>query len=479
MTATTARTGVPPEGIPPQGAPDRGRLLLAVILTVQFTVALDMSVLNVALPDIRHHLGFTATGLPWVVNAYALAFGGLMMLGGRIGDLAGRRRTLLAGLVLFGAASATGALAQEPWQLITARAVQGAGAAALAPVALALITVNYPAGPARSRALGLWGAAAAAGGAAGVLIGGLLTESAGWRSVMLINVPITLVTLLAARKITGDRRDGPAPRLDLGGALLVTAGTSALVLAVVRTETLSWGSSTTVATLALAALLLTLFVGVELRTAEPLLRMRLLTRRPVVAANVFMLLLASAQFAVFYFVSLYLQQVLEYGPAATGLAFLPFCCGIVVGSVTATRSLARLGARRVLVSAGALGAAGFGWFALVLTADGGFATAILGPSLLTSIGVGMSIVPLGTAATADVDPREAGMATGLINSSRQIGGSIGLAVLVTVSASVTGGHGGGADEALAAGYRAAAAVAGGLLMVATLLALLLMPPRRP
>lgn len=479
MTGTTPRTAAPADDTAATGGtgPPGGRALLAVVLTVQFTVSLDMSVVNVALPDIRGGLGFPAGDLPWVVNAYALAFGGLMMLGGRIGDLAGRRRTLRAGLVLFGLASAAGAAAMEPWQLIASRAVQGAGAALLAPVALALITVNFPAGPARSRALGLWGAASAVGGAAGVLTGGLLTESVGWRAVMLINVPIVLAALLAARRVPADRPSGTAPRLDLGGALLVTAGTSVLVLAVVRTETRPWGSADTVLTLALSAVLLALFAAVELRTPEPLLRMRLLTRRPVVMANLFMLLLASGQFAVFYFVSLHLQQVLGYGPAATGMAFLPFCCGVVAGSALAGRTLAVLGTRRMLAGAGAVAAAGFGWFALALTADGGFATAILGPSLVTAFGVGMAIVPLGTAATADVEPREAGMATGLINSSRQIGGSIGLAVLVTVAANVTGGHGGGLHEAQSAGYRAASGVACGLLALAALLALLL-PSRR-
>ncbi|WP_406279042.1 MFS transporter [Embleya sp. NBC_00896] len=452
------------------------RMLLVVVLTVQFTVALDMSVVNVALPDIGADLGFSAEGLPWVVNAYALTFGGLMMLGGRIGDIVGRRRTLVAGLTVFGLAGLFGGFAPTPGALIAARAVQGIGAAALAPVAFALITVTFPAGPARSRALGLWGATAAAGGAFGVLIGGLLTQSVGWEAVMLINVPIVVFALLVARRLPADQpAAGSAPGLDLAGALLVTTGATALVLGVVRAERQGWGSGTTLGTLAVAAALLVAFVLVELRTAEPLLRMRLLTHRPVLGANLFMMLLFSGQFAAFYFTSLYLQQVLGYGPAAAGVAFLPFSIGIAIGSVIATKTVARVGLGPLLALGGALTAVGFGWFGLAFDADGTFLRSILGPSMVASIGAGLCFVPLGTAAMSGVAPHEAGMAGGLINSSRQIGGSIGLAGLVTLSASVIADDGGDRAHALAHGYAVAIGAAGGLLAVAAVLALLLVP----
>ncbi|MGW5799253.1 MFS transporter [Streptomyces bacillaris] len=446
------------------------RWLLVGALTVQFLVSLDMSVVNVALPDIRGDLGFGRDGLLWVVNAYALAFGGLLMLGGRLADLAGPRRVLTAGLVLFGLASLAGGLAWSPGSLVAARAVQGVGAAALAPVAFALITLAFPAGLARSRALGLWGMA----GAVGVLAGGVLTDLAGWRAVMLVNVPIVAFALAAAARtgpVGRQRRTGA--RLDLAGALLATGGTTLLVLGLVRASDDGWSSAVTLATLGAAVVLLAAFVAVELRTPSPLLRPGLLRGRPVLTANLFCLLLASAQFGAFYFVSLYLQLVLGYGATATGFAFLPFCAGVVAGSILATRAVAVLGIRRLMTVGGALAALGMGWFAATATVDGSFLASILGPSLLCSLGIGLCFVPLGTAATTDVVPGETGMASGLLNSSRQVGGSLGLAVLVTVAAQITGGATG--PGALSSGYAAAFWVAAGLLAAAALAAYVLLP----
>ncbi|TVL93688.1 MFS transporter [Streptomyces sp. SAJ15] len=451
----------------------QARWLLAVALTVQFMVALDMSVVNVALPDIRADLGFSEESLLWVVNAYALAFGGLLMLGGRLADIIGRRRTLVGGLVIFGGASLVGGLVDAASGLVAARALQGVGAAALAPVAFALITVTFPAGPARSRALGLWGMAGAAGGAVGVLVGGVLTEWTGWRAVMLINVPIVAFALAAAvRSVASDRRDGPAPRLDVAGALLVTTGMTALVLGLVRTETEGWASAWTVGTLGAAAVLLAAFAVAELRVRQPLLRLGLLTLRPVLAANLFTLLLFSGQFAAFYFTSLYMQRILGYGEIATGVAFLPFSAGVVLGSLLATRAMARLGAATLLLAGGLLGAAGFVWFGLAVGVDGGFAGSVLGPSLAASIGIGLCVVPMGTAATTGVAAPEAGMASGLINSSRQIGGSLGLAVLATVASHTTGDD--ATPRGLVDGYATAYLWAGGLLAVAALVAWLLL-----
>lgn len=453
------------------------RWLLLVALTVQFMVALDMSVVNVALPDVRADLGFTAQGLLWVVNAYALAFGGLLMLGGRLADLLGSRPVLIGGLVLFGAASLAGGFAGSPGVLLAARAVQGVGAAALAPVAFALIAIAFPAGPARSRALGLWGMAGAAGGAVGVLAGGVLTDVAGWRAVMLVNVPIVAFALIASLR-TGPTA-GPArtgARLDVAGALLATCGTMLLVLGLVGTSTHPWGSARTLVTLGSAAVLLASFVAVELRTATPLLRPGLLKGRPVLTANLFCLLLSSGQFAAFYFVSLYLQQVLGYGPTAAGASFLPFCTGVVVGSVIATRTVATLGTRRLLAIGGALAALGIAGFAVTARTDGTFLTFVLGPSLVSAIGIGMCFVPLGTAATTDVAPGETGMASGLLNSSRQVGGSLGLAVLVTLAAQA-GGDSNRPDD-LVAGYVTAFWAAAGLLAAGALAALVLLPGTR-
>ncbi|MFE9457301.1 MFS transporter [Streptomyces californicus] len=457
------------------GAGERpARWLLVVALTVQFLVSLDMSVVNVALPDIRSDLGFDGGGLLWVVNAYALAFGGLLMLGGRLADLAGPRRVLTAGLALFGLASLAGGLAWSPGSLVAARAVQGVGAAALAPVAFALITLAFPAGPARSRALGLWGMAGAAGGAVGVLAGGVLTDATGWRSVMLVNVPIVAFALAAAAR-TGPvgARGRTGARLDVAGALLATAGTTLLVLGLVRTADHGWTSPVTLASLGGAVVLLAAFVAVELRTASPLLRPGLLTGRPVLTANLFCLLLASAQFGAFYFVSLHMQLVLGFGPTAAGFAFLPFCVGVVAGSILATRAVAVLGMRRLMTLGAALAALGMGWFAATATVEGSFLVSILGPSLLCSFGIGLCFVPLGTAATTDVTAEETGMASGLLNSSRQVGGSLGLAVLVTVAVQVTGGSTGLAE--LSSGYAAALWGAAGLLAAAAVAAYVLLP----
>ncbi|KUM74864.1 MFS transporter [Streptomyces curacoi] len=454
----------------------QGRWLLPVLLTVQFLVSLDMSVVNVALPDIGGGLGFAPESLAWVVNAYALTFGGLLMLGGRLADVAGRRRVLVAGFVLFGLASLLGGLAQAPGQLIAARAAQGVGAALLSPVALALITVNFPAGAARSRALGLWGAAGAAGGAVGVLAGGLLTDWFGWRAVMLVNVPVVAAVLALVRPaVPADDRPGTGsrPRLDALGALLVTAGTSLLVLGLVRTETHGWVSWQTGGALAAAALLLALFTAAETRVRQPLLRLGILAQGPVLAANVFALLMSAGQFAAFYFTSLYLQQVLEYGPTAAGGAFLPFCAGVVAGTVIAARTVGRFGPGVLLVAGGLLGAAGFAWFAAAMAVDGGFLLSVLGPSAVASVGIGMCFVPLGTAATEGVAQEETGMASGLLNTSRQVGGAVGLGVLVTVAASASAGSGGEGAEGLVAGYAAAYWVAAGLLAVAALAAGLL------
>ncbi|MFH9606350.1 MFS transporter [Streptomyces sp. NPDC017448] len=459
----------------PGAGEKHARWLLSVALTVQFLVSLDLSVVNIALPDIRGDLGFRGEGLLWVVNAYALAFGGLLLLGGRLADLAGPRRVLTAGLALFGLASLAGGLAWSPGSLVAARAVQGAGAAALAPVAFALITLAFPAGPARSRALGLWGMAGAAGGAVGVLAGGVLTDATGWRSVMLVNVPIVAFALAAAARTgpVGTRRRAGA-RLDVAGALLATAGTTLLVLGLVRTPDHGWTSPTTLTSLGGAVLLLAAFVAVELRTASPLLRPGLLRGRPVLAANLFCLLLASAQFGAFYFLSLHLQLVLGFGPTAAGFAFLPFCAGVVAGSVLAPRAIAVLGMRRLMAAGAVPAALGMAWFAATATADGSFPVSVLGPSLLCSFGIGLCFVPLGTAATTGVAPGETGMASGLLNSSRQVGGSLGLAVLVTVAVHVTGDAAGPA--ALSSGYAAALWAAAGLLAVAAPTAYVLLPP---
>jgi EmrB/QacA subfamily drug resistance transporter len=437
----------------------------------QGMVALDMSVVNVALPAIRTGLGFDAGSLSWVVNAYALCFGGFLLLGGRACDLIGRRRVMIGGLLAFAVASLAGGLAQTSALLIAARAVQGLAAAALAPAALATLTTTFAEGAARTRALGVWSAVNAAGGAVGVLAGGLLTEYAGWRWVMLVNLPIAAIAVfLTLSAVPLDApRSGPRSRPDLAGAVLGTGGVALLIFGVVRTDQHAWTAPATIVPLAAAAVLLAGFVLVEGRVRQPLLRLGLLRQRNVASANLFAFLAAAAMFSAFYFVSLYLQQVLRLSSAVTGLAFLPFSAGTVVGSVVATRWATARGPRPVLLAGGPLAAAGFAWFSLI-SAGGSFVSDVLGPMLVTSVGLGMCLAPLALAATSGVQATEAGMASSLVNSARQLGGSIGLAVLSTVALhnSVSGPT---------AGYSLGLLVAAVLLCVATAIAYRYMPAR--
>lgn len=450
-------------------------MTLAAVAVAQFVFALDMAVVNVALPAIRTALGFAPLDLSWVVHVYALTFGGFLLLGGRACDLYGRRRLFLLGLVVFGLCSLTGGLAQAPWQLIAARAGQGLGAAAAAPAALAMLTTTFE-GPRRVRALGVWSAVNAAGGALGVLAGGLLTEYAGWRWVMLINLPIVAVAIVlvlvgvpaGAQPV---RREG----LDALGAVLATGGLGLLVFGVVRTEAQGWDSPATSVSLAVAVVLLAAFVFAESRASAPLLRLGLLRSRWVAGANVLVFLAAAGQFAAFYFVSLYMQRVLGMGAAATGAAFLPFSVGMVVGTVVATRVTTTRGPRTPLVPGALLAAAGLLWFAFI-SPDGGFLTDVLGPSVVTSVGAGLVLAPVAAAATTGTAAHEAGMASGLLNSSRQLGGAVGLAVLATLAAHRTGTA---TDPAsLNGGYASGLAATAALFVIAAAVAIGVLPGGR-
>ncbi|AEV87046.1 MFS transporter [Actinoplanes sp. SE50] len=463
--------------------PKRGGALAAVALA-QFMVTLDMTIVNVALPSLGGDLGFEPTQLPWVVNVYALLFGGLLMLGGRAADLFGQRRILLSGTALFALASLAGGLAQAPWQLIAARAVQGMGAALMAPAALALLTLTQREGRERTRALGVYAAVSAVGGAAGVLSGGLLTQFAGWRWVMLVNVPMAAcVVVLALIGVPGGQlSSGPRRTLDVPGAVLVTGGVGALVLGLLRTDHYGWASATTLVTLGIAVLLIVLFLLWEARgiKSDPLIRLGLLAKRNVAGANLFILLLCAGQFAAFYFISLYLQDVLHLDAARAGAAFLPLTLTVVVAINISTRLVPRLGPKPLLVTGGLLAAAGFAWFG-ALDADGGFLTDLLGPSLLTGLGMGLSFVPLTGAAVGGLPRHEAGMASAVLNSSRQIGGALGLAALVTAQASRTDARLAAGDpplEALTSGFGIGLSLSGALLLAAALVALIVLPGKR-
>ncbi|WP_189980260.1 MFS transporter [Streptomyces capoamus] len=456
-----------------QGRPG---VVLAAVAVAQFAVALDLSVVNVALPAIRTALGFAPLDLSWVVHAYALTLGGFLLLGGRACDLYGRRRLFVLGLVVFGLCSLAGGLAQAPWQLIAARAGQGLGAAAAMPATLAMLTTTFPEGPQRVRALGVWSGVNAVGGALGVLASGLLTQYAGWRWTMLINLPIVAVALALVRGgVPGETRPARRERLDVLGAVLGTGGVGLLVTGVVRTDAQGWGSSATWTMLAAASMLLAAFVVTESKAPAPLLRLGLLRSRWVAGANVLVFFSTAGQFAAFYFVSLYMQQVLGMGAAATGAAFLPFSASLVAGSIVATRVTAARTPRTSLVPGGLLAAAGLAWFAFI-SPDGDFLTDVLGPCIITGVGVGLVIAPIVAAATTGVDAREAGMASGLMNSSRQLGGCIGLAALATIAAHRTGTA--TSPAALNAGYALGLAIAAGLFLLAAIVAIGVLPRRQ-
>jgi len=453
-------------------------LTLAAVAVVQFMVSLDLSVVNVALPEIGAGLGFSEVGLTWVIHAYALTFGGLLLLGGKIADRYGQRRMLMIGLPLFGLASLLGGFAQDPGQLVAARAVQGVGAAALAPAALALLASTFPGGKERVKAFGVWSAMNAAGGALGVLIGGLLTEYAGWEWVMFVNAPIVALALaLAWRGVAADRIAARRGAPDVLGAVLATAGMTLLVFGIVRTDQHAWTSSTTVTTLAIAVALLVAFVLVERRTTrDPMIRLGLFTNRSVAGANAWTFLLGGATASAFYFVSLYLQRVLGSGPAEAGLQFLPFAFGVVIGSVLAVKLGYRFPARTLLIVGGTVTALGFLWLSQI-SADGSFAVDVLGPSIVTSVGIGLGLAPAVSLATVGVAPHEAGSASGLLNATRQIGCSLGLAALGTIAHHRTGDV--ATAEALNDGYALGMSIIVGILAVGILIVFTVLPRTGP
>ncbi|UGT54702.1 MFS transporter [Nocardia asteroides] len=460
-----------------KSSPPRTGAALTAVAVAQFMVALDMAVVNVALPSIGHALGFASLDLAWVVHIYALTFGGFLLLGGKACDLYGRRRLFTAGLVVFGLASLAGGLAQAPWQLVAARAAQGIAAAAVAPAALATLTTTFPEGPARVRALGVWGGVNAAGGALGVLVGGLLTEYADWRWVMLVNIPIVAVTLLAtAAGVPADRPAAGPERLDVLGAIAATGGIGLLVTGVIRTDQLGWFAAETGVTLAAAAALLAAFVVIERRARNPLLRLGLFRNRWVLGGNLFVLFAAAGQFSAFYLVSLYLQRVLQLGAGAAGAAFLPFSLCVIAGTLVATRIGAHRSPRGLLVAGAVLTTAGIGWFALI-SPEGSVVADVLGPSLVGGFGLGLCLAPVAAAAVTGVAPGDAGMASGVFNSARQLGGSVGVAALATLAASRTGAS--TDPAALNAGYALALAVAALLFAAAAVVAAVVLPAARP
>ncbi|WP_326730515.1 DHA2 family efflux MFS transporter permease subunit [Streptomyces phaeochromogenes] len=447
-------------------------VVVALACAGQFLVVLDVSVVNTALPSMRADLGLSAPGLQWVVNTYTIAFAGFMLLGGRAGDLYGRKRMFLIGLALFTLASLAGGLAQEGWQLLAARAVQGLGAAVLAPSTLTILTSAVPEGAARARAIATWTAVGGGGGAAGGLVGGVLVDGLSWRWVLLINVPIGAVVLAGALLWLVEGRAGDGRRIDLPGALLVTAGLATLAYGIVQTEAEGWTSAETLVPLAAGAALIGLFVLVEARTKVPLMPLKLFRLRSVSSANVAMFLCGSAMFCMWFFMTLYAQNVLGYSPLDAGLALVPSSLAVIIGSKVAPRLMPVVGARNVAVLGALVAAAGFGWQS-TMTADGAYLTTIMFPGILMMLGAGLSATPLAALATSGAEPGEAGLVSGLINTSRTMGGAIGLSVMSTIAAARTGGA--VSPEALTEGYALVFRTGGGVLLGGVVLMLVWLP----
>lgn len=451
--------------------------VLAICCAAQFMVVLDVAIVNVALPQMRASLGLSIAGEQWVVSAYALTFAGFLMLGGRAGDLFGRRHVFMVGLTVFTLLSLIGGLAQSGAWLITARAAQGIGAALLAPATLSIIVTTFTDPNDRRRALGAWSATAASGGAVGVLAGGVLTSLLDWRWVLFVNVPIGIV-LLAAAWVALSRHEvrGPRKTLDLTGAVTVTAGITVLVYGIVSTDVHPWGSARTIVTLAIGLFLMALFFVNEARFAkDPLVPLSIFKRRSLSVANGIAVTLGAGLFGSFFFLSLFLQNVDGYSALRAGVAFLPLGLSTLIAALLAPRIVQFLGARHQLMLGLGVAAIGLLWLSRI-GANDSYLVHVLGPEILTGFGFGLLFLPLTASATAGVPMHEAGLASGLINTTRQLGGALGLAAMATVASSIIASHEVGhhaTATALTSGYRAAFLIAGCGLIVGALLAALL------
>ena len=429
--ATAGTTTVPSDS--GAGARPRHRLALVVIAAAQLMVMLDLTIVNIALPSIQRELRFSTANLTWVIDAYVLVFGGLLLLGGRTGDLFGRRRMFVVGIGLFTTASLLGGLATNEAWLIAARALQGAGAAVASPTALALVAGTFDEGAERNRAMAVYAGMSAAGGALGLLLGGILVDVASWRWVLFVNVPIGAAVLsLAPLALPPGRADaGERRRLDVAGALTVSGGMAALVYGLIRAPDSGWSSAGTIAALAVAAVLLVAFVAVERVSAAPLVPLRFLADRNRGTGYGVMLLLGGAMLSLIYFLTQYLQDILGYSPVVAGIAYLPVPITVAMTSIVVSHHVKRLGTRPFLTVGPALVTAGLLWASLLRT-NSGYGE-VLGPLVLVGVGMGLSFVPLTLNAVASVRRQESGLASALLNTSQQLGGSLGLAALVTVA----------------------------------------------
>ena len=446
-------------------------LILVIACLAQFMVVLDVTVVNIALPSVQRGLHFSASDLQWVVNGYTLVFGGFLLLGGRAADLLGRKRLFIAGVILFSAASLLNGFAQSSGMLIVGRGLQGLGGALVSPAALSIVTTTFAAGPERTRALAIWSAIAAGGSAVGLLMGGVLTDVATWRWVFFVNVPVGVIAILMAlRSIPESRAEMEHRSYDLGGAATVTGGLIVLVYGIVKAHAYGWGSAHSLITFAIGVALLAAFVAIERRVRTPLMRLGVFRIRSLAVGDGALLFIAAGLFGMFYFASLYVQEILGYSPLKAGLAFLPVTGGIMLGSGAGQALITRFGVRGVATAGAVIGGAGL----LVLTGlpvHGHYASNLLTGLIPLSIGLGLAFVPLTLMATSGIRHEDSGLASGLFNVAQQVGGSLGLAILSTLAASRTSsllhvGSGTGALAARVSGYHVAFLVAAIMLFAA-------------
>ena len=422
----------------PSGLATRqGKLILALLCGVAFLDFVDASIVNVALPSIRNDLGFSVQSLQWVLSAYLLTYGGFMLLGGRMADLLGRRRILLTGIVLFGLSSLAGGIAQSEAMLIGARLVQGAGAAMMIPSALSILTTTFSSGTERNKALGAWGAMGGLGSAAGVFLGGVISAGPGWRWVFFVNLPVVVVALRATvQLIPAERRGARLRNFDAFGALLATAGMLLLVYAIVEAPDVGWGATRTVLELAGAAAILTAFAVNELRHETPLFPFSILRIPGLAAADITQVMAIGGFYAMFFFTTLYMQNVLGFSLIGAGAAYLPSTFGVAIAAGIGAQLVGRVGTRPVIVAGALLGAAGIFWLSRI-PVDGTYATDLLPPLTIVGLGLGATFVGVTTAAQAGVPADRAGLAAALLNASTFLGGALGIAIFSAIATSRT------------------------------------------
>jgi EmrB/QacA subfamily drug resistance transporter len=442
-------------------------VILILVCLAQFMVILDATIVNVALPSIQKDLELSEANLQWIVNAYTLVFGGFLLLGGRAGDLLGRKRLFLAGVVVFTVASVLDGLAVNSAMLIGARALQGLGAAFISPAALSIISTTFAEGKERGKALGVWAAIASGGSAVGLVLGGVLTQAFSWPWIFFVNVPVGIVAFVLSLRLIPESIDEHAEReFDVSGAVTVTGGLMALVFAIVKAQEDGWTAPVTLGTFAVSAILLVAFVLIEQRRRAPLVRLSIFRVRTLTAANVVMFLVASGLFAMFFFNSLYIQRVLGYGPLKAGLAFLPFTAGIMISAGLSSQLTTKLGVRRIAIVGMLVTTVGMALLVRI-PVDGTYLVDVFPSIMLTSLGMGAVFVPLTLVATAGLADSDQGLASGLFNTSQQVGGAVGLAILATLAASRSNG---GSKAELVDGFHWAFA-GGAIFLVASLVGL--------